>query len=244
MPKGAAPRRRSLLVPTAFSLAAFCLFLALGTWQVERLHWKEGLIAAREASMAAPPAALPKTLDAARTLDLHRVRAEGVFRNEAELYRTAIATDGKPGFHVMTPLALADGDTVLVDRGFVPEDKRAPASRPAGQVQGRVAVVGLLHLPPAGNPSAFIPDNSPATNRWFYVDLPAMAAADHLDKPLPFYVEADATPNPGGWPRGGQFNIALPNDHLQYAITWFALAALMPILYLFLMRHLRRESGR
>ena len=85
-------------------------------------------------------------------------------------------------------------------------------------------IEGLLRLPPDGRPNWFLPDNRPDLNYWFWVDLPAMAAADRLDHVAPFYIDADATPNPGGWPKGGVTRLALPNNHLQYAITWFSLA--------------------
>jgi len=235
----ASPRRRSLWVPSVFSLVAFLAFLGLGTWQVQRLHWKEGLIAAREAGARAAPVPLPRSLDEARALEFHPVRVEGSYRQDSELYLQAIAKDGKPGVHVMTPLALAGGGFVFVDRGFVPDDRKDPATRAAAQFPGPVTVTGLLRLP--SPPGAFTPANDPAHHRWFSVDLPAMAAADHLDTVPPFYLEADATPNPGRYPVGGQTNLALANDHLQYAITWYALAAAMPVLYLMLVRHMRRE---
>jgi surfeit locus 1 family protein len=237
-------RHRSLLLPSVFSLAMFALFLGLGTWQIQRLHWKEGLIAQRQEAVTAPPVAPPRTLAEARGLEFHRIRAEGSYRHGAELYLHAISQDGKPGYHVVTPFLLKDGDFVLVDRGFVPEDKKNPATRVASQYPGEVAVTGLLRLAPDDKPSTFTPDNDPATNRWFYIDLAAMAAADHVARMRPYYLAADATPNPGNYPIGGQSNIDLPNDHLQYAITWYALAALMPILYIMLVRHIRRERQR
>ena len=237
-----ANRRRSLLWPSILSLLAFLVFLGLGIWQLQRLHWKEGLIAAREAGAKAPPVALPATADEARGLEFHRVRAGGSFQHGAELYLQVISPDGKPGYHVVTPLLLADGDFVFVDRGFVPEEKKNPATRTAAQHLGMGDVTGVVRLP--APPGPFTPANDPAHNRWFYVDLAAMAAADRVERVLPFYLEADATPNPGGFPVGGQSNLALPNDHLQYAITWFALAAAMPVLYFFLMRHMRRERRR
>ena len=93
-------------------------------------------------------------------------------------------------------------------------------------------VTGLLRLP-HGRPGWFVPDNRPDLNYWFWVDLPAMAAATSLSDVVPFYIDADATPNPGGWPKGGVTQIDLPNDHLQYAITWFALAAAAVVVYSF-----------
>ncbi|HWG80143.1 MAG TPA: SURF1 family protein [Stellaceae bacterium] len=236
-------RRRSLLWPSVFAAGAFLALLGLGTWQVERLFWKEGLIAERHAAVTAPPSALPRSLAAAKALDYHRVRVSGRFANDHELYLGATSRDGRPGYQVITPLRLADGATVLVNRGFIPQDRKAPDSRAAGELAGDVTVTGLLRLPPQGKPHWFIPVNSPERNYWIYVDIPAMAAAAHAPNVLPFYVDADATPNPGGLPLGGQTLLDLPNDHLQYAITWYALAVGLAVIYIMFIRRRAREEA-
>jgi surfeit locus 1 family protein len=230
---------RSIFWPSLFSAGAFVVLLALGTWQVERLFWKEAIIAQRQAAVTAPPIDLPRTADAARSLEYHRVRASGHFLNDRELYLGATAEDGRPGYQVITPLLLADEATVLIERGFVPEARRLPATREAGEPQGETTLTGLLRLAPESKPHWFLPDNSVARNYWFYVDIPAMAGAQHLEHVLAFYVDADATPNPGGLPIGGQTRLDLPNNHLQYAITWYALAAgLVGVYIVFIRRRL------
>jgi surfeit locus 1 family protein len=232
--------RKSLIGPTVFTVFGLALLLGLGTWQVQRLHWKEALIAQRTAAVSAAPVPLPRTLAAARELDFRRVRATGRFLNDRELLVHWVAPDGEAGYHVVTPLALAGGGTLLVDRGFVPERLKSPASRTDGNPVGPTAVTGLLRLT-AGKPGWFVPDNRPDRNEWFYVDAGAMAAADRIADALPFTVDADATPNPGGFPVGGQTPLDLPNHHLQYAITWYALAACLAIIYVMLVR--RRRIG-
>jgi surfeit locus 1 family protein len=232
--------RRSLLWPSLFWLVLFLILAGLGTWQIQRLHWKEGLIAQRRAGMTGPPVALPETLTAANGLEFHHVRLDGSFLNTAELYHHAISPGGKPGFNVVTPFKLADGNIVLVDRGFVPKDRRDPATRAAGEIAGPTIVTGLLRIP-ANNSSWFTPANQPAENLWFTMDLPAMARADRLDHVLPVYVDADAGQVPGGYPIGGQTNAGLPNDHLQYALTWYGLAGLAVIYYLLFVRRWLKE---
>jgi surfeit locus 1 family protein len=222
--------RRSLLWPTIWSAVALLLLLGLGTWQVQRLHWKEGLIAERNAALTAAPVPLPKTLDDARALEFHPVRAEGEFLNDRELDLNAQSLRGDQGFHILTPFRQADGTIVFVDRGFVPTDRKAPASRAAGAIAGPTAVTGLLRLPEP--PGWFTPANEPAKNSWFSIDLPAMAQAARVRSALPFYIDADKTPVPGGWPQGGQTITDLPNDHLQYAITWYALALALIAIYI------------
>ena len=232
--------RRSLWLPSLFWLVVFLILVALGTWQVQRLHWKEGLIAQRQAGVTGPPISLPETLSAAKGLEFHHVTLTGEFLNQDELYLHAIASGGMPGYHVVTPFRLTDGNIVLVDRGFVPEDRRDPKTRAAGEIAGPTRIAGLLRFP-GGDRSWFTPANQPAQDLWFSMNLPAMAAALHLDRVLPLYVDADAMPVPGGYPQGGQTNTSLPNDHLQYALTWYGLAVVCVIYYLLFVRGWLKE---
>ena len=146
------------------------------------------------------------------------------------------------GYQVLTPLREPDGRIVFVNRGFIPSALKDRAKRIAGEPAGAVRIVGLLRLPPEGRPNWFLPDNRPDLNYWFWVDLPAMAKADRLDNVAPFYIDADAAPNPGGWPKGGVTRLALPNNHLQYAITWFSLAVAMIVIYVLF--HRRNAESR
>jgi surfeit locus 1 family protein len=241
--QGAVGTPRGLLWPSLFWLVLLAILVALGTWQVQRLHWKEGLIAQREAAIAGPPIPLPATRAAAQALEFHHVELDGRFENRGELYLHAISHDGEPGFHVVTPFTLSVGRTIFVDRGFVPEDRRDPATRAGGELNGRVTVTGLLRLP-AARSSWFLPDNEPAKNLWFSIDLPAMAAADHVSDVMPFYVDADTAPLPGGLPVGGQTYAKLPNDHLQYALTWYGLACIGAIYYVLFIRARLKERRK
>lgn len=231
--------RRGLLWPSLFWLGMVAVLVGLGTWQIQRLYWKEALIAQLNATMASPPTALPAKANSLQELEFHHVKFTGTYLNKDELYRHAIDKDGKPGFHVVTPFKLAGGGIVLVDRGFVPKDRRDPASRAAGEIDGETFVTGLLRLPEAG--SWFTPANEPAKNLWFEMNLPAMAMADHLTGVMPFYIDADASPVPGGLPAGGQTNAHLPNDHLQYALTWYGLAVVAVIYYVLFVLGWRKE---
>ena len=222
--------------PTAFTIPALIVLLGLGTWQVQRLHWKEGLIADRTARTTAPPLALPAAgvplSPAALTdLDFRHGTATGVFLHEREMYLAARTMGGSVGYQIVTPLQEADGSIVLVNRGWVPETRKDPAKRANGQVAGSVTVDGAIRTPGAQN--WLQPDNQPAQNIWFWSDLPAMAAHAGVapDKLVPVFLEAGASPNPGGLPIGGQTKVKLPNDHLQYAITWYALAVGLAVIY-------------
>jgi surfeit locus 1 family protein len=237
---GAAGRFRPALVPTLFTLVAVVVCAGLGVWQLERLQWKRHLIAEREAALTAPPVAPPRTAAEAAAMQYRRVTATGEFLHDREILRVAAGETGGSRYDVLTPLRQADGEVVFVDRGLIPVDLRDPAKRAAGQPVGLVRVIGILRLAPREKPSMFLPDNKPERNLWFWLDLPAMAAAARLPEVAPFYIVADTTPNPGGWPKGRDVTEPLPNNHLQYAITWFALAIAALVVYLLSQR---RPSG-
>lgn len=220
--------RTGLLV--ALILAAFAALLALGTWQVQRLHWKEGLLAAIDERTHAQPASLAeieRRFAETGDVDYWRVTVSGRFLNDDE--RHFFTTwQGDSGFNVYTPLQLDDGRYLLVNRGFVPFDRKDPATRREGQVEGRVEITGLARNPIPEKPSFLVPENDPAKNIFYWKDLSAMAATSGLPadaQVLPFFVDAGPAPNPGGLPVGGVTIIDLPNSHLQYAFTWYGLAA-------------------
>ncbi|WP_419539839.1 SURF1 family protein [Methylobacterium oryzae] len=214
----------------------FLVLLGLGTWQVERRAWKLDLIARVDARVHAPPVPAPGHADWPRVGpdDAYRhVRLSGTFLNDRETLVQAVTELGG-GFWVLTPLRRPDGTLVLVNRGFVPGDRRDPATRMAGQVAAETTVTGLLRLTePKG---AFLRSNDPGDDRWYSRDVAAIAAARGLSDVAPYFVDADATPNPGGLPVGGLTVIAFPNNHLVYAITWYGMALMLAGAGLYLLR--------
>jgi surfeit locus 1 family protein len=215
---------RRVLAATAV-LLAIAVFLALGVWQVERRAWKLDLISRVDARLAAAPVPAPGPADwpgLTRAADEYRrVTANGTFRNDREVTTLAVTVRGS-GYWVLTPLATADF-TVLVNRGFVPHDRREAATRPEGEIEGPVTVTGLLRFSePRGG---FLRRNDPAAGRWYSRDVAAIAAAEGLGTLAPYFIDADAAPNPGGLPVGGLTVVRFRNAHLSYALTWFALAA-------------------
>ena len=232
-------RFRPTLWPTLISVPAFIVLVGLCVWQVQRLHWKQELIADREARVAAEPIALPAAGVDPASVDYRRVRLEGAFRHDKELFLGARSMNGNVGYQVLTPFELAGGGAILIDRGWVPVERKAPESRAEGQLAGPQTVDGIVRLAPGK--VWMQPDNEPAHNMWFFVDLPAMKAASGVDLRTDLYVDAGPAQNPGKYPVGGQTRIELPNDHLQYAITWGLLAIALAVIYVLYHLKLQRE---
>ncbi|SIQ11244.1 surfeit locus 1 family protein [Rhizobium sp. RU35A] len=229
--------------PTAFALVMAGLvlvFLSLGTWQVQRLFWKLDLIARVDARVHAEPVIVPTPADWPRITvesdEYRHVTATGTFLNDRETLVQAV-TDLGPGFWVLTPLQTADRGTILINRGFVPAEKREAASRAAGEINGETKVTGLLRLTEPGG--GFLRANDPAGNRWYSRDVAAIAAARGVANIAPYFIDADKTPNAGGYPVGGLTVVTFRNSHLVYALTWYALAAMSAGAFVYLLRQRR-----
>ncbi|MFK4818801.1 SURF1 family protein [Ochrobactrum quorumnocens] len=231
------------------SLIAFVILLALGTWQVERLQWKEALLATTQERVHEAPlplAEMEKIYGQEGTVEYRPVTVSGTFMHQGE--RHFLSTyDGKPGFNVYTPLMLEDGRFVLVNRGFVPYEKKDAETRLDGQLDGPVTVTGLARDPLNAKPGYFVPDNDVAKNIFYWKDWLAMAeSADipSLDDAVPFFIDADNKPNFGGLPIGGVTIIDFPNNHLQYAVTWYGLAlALLGVAGTWFWRYRKVDKG-
>lgn len=240
---GSAPPR-GVLVPSLAAAAALAVLVSLGTWQLQRMAWKEGLIAALTERLEAPPVALPapaqwRALTAADD-EFRRVAvtAEFLHDREAAVYTlgSSMRSDGAggtPGYWIFTPARLDGGAVVMVNRGFVPEANRDAASRRGGAVSGPVSLTGVLRWPePAGT---FTPAADPGHNLWFSRDSDAIAAAKGLTTTgvavAPFYLELEGPDPPGGLPHTGRLQPVLPNNHFGYAMTWLGLAAVLTAVY-------------
>lgn len=232
-----APRSRATLVLVALvALAGIVGFARLGVWQVERLFWKKALIERVEARIHAPPVAAPGPAGWADIAEAEytRVSLTGHFLHEREALVQAVTERGA-GSWVLTPLVTDSGFPVLVNRGFVPPERRERASRAQALPEGTVTVTGLLRLSEPGG--GFLRANAPAEDRWHSRDVAAIAAARSLSPVAPYFVDADATPNPGGFPVGGLTVVHFSDNHLVYAVTWFALAAMLAAALAFVLRH-------
>ena len=232
--------RASLALPVLFAAAAFAAFVGLGSWQIQRKAWKEALIGTLEARLAAPPVELPPR---DRWPDLNpaadeflRVKFSAAFipGEEALVYTSGSAFRpdvSGPGYWVFAPARLESGGVVVVNRGFVPEGRQSPASRADGAMAGPLQMVGVLRWPESA--AWFAPKADLAHNLWFVRDQVAIAAAKGWPSVAPFFVELESPQPPGGMPRAGVLKVSLRNEHLQYALTWYALALVVVVMFAF-----------
>ncbi|QVQ26461.1 SURF1 family protein [Achromobacter deleyi] len=226
------PRSKTTLVILGLVAAAvFAGLCALGTWQVQRLAWKRALIAQVDQRAHAPATPAPARNEwpglTSDNAEYRHVAASGTYQFDRQTLVQA-ATELGSGYWVMTPLQLPDGGTVLVNRGFVlPEWRKSQTS--TAQPPAEARVTGLLRMGEPG--SGFLRNNDPASNLWYSRDLQAIAAARGLTDVAPYFIDADAASSagrdPAREPVGGLTVLTFPNNHLVYAITWYALALMV-----------------
>lgn len=217
----------SVVVIMLAAIASATALAALGNWQLHRLQWKLDLIERVAQRVGAAPVAAPSPSEwpaiTAQSSEYLKVQATGRFLHDNETLVQAV-TDLGSGYWVLTPLVTEHGFTVLVNRGFVPADRREPSTRSDANGADEPTVTGLLRITEPGG--AFLRSNDAANERWYSRDVAAIAAARGLEKVAPYFIDADATPNPGGWPAGGLTRVQFTNNHLVYALTWFTLASM------------------
>lgn len=241
----AAKTFRPRLIPTLIALPLLLTLLGLGTWQIERLQWKTALIADMQARLAMPPEALIDLLPLGPAANYRPVYVVGVYRHDHEMQLQARTHESQIGVQLVTPVQLTESrsredvgsgvtaqvDAVLVNRGWVPLDKRDPRTRLDSWTMGEVVLTGILRWPT--EPGRFTPENRPDKGEWYWIDLPAMATQSELPRVAPAYIELGRSrSDPDRLPIGGQTIVELPNNHLQYAITWYALAAVLLATYI------------
>lgn len=228
----------------------FMGLLALGVWQIQRLHWKLALIERVEQRVHAAPVVAPGRNQWAainrESSEYTRVQVEGRFDHSRETLVRA-STELGSGFWVMTPMLITEGFWVLVNRGFVSAAYKSPASRVSSAGQQNESVIGLLRLTEPGG--TFLQHNDLAAGRWYSRDVQAIAASVALDtRPsagasaavAPYFIDAAASQDAKAWPRGGLTVLSFYNNHVIYAITWFVLAAMVAAAAAYLLYSERR----
>ncbi|NKB56097.1 MAG: SURF1 family protein [Alphaproteobacteria bacterium] len=217
--------------PTLTTALMLIALLGLGTWQVQRHGWKSDLIEKLHSRSEAAAVELPDGPSAPDVFEFQRVRLTGTFLHDQEFHLIGRSLRGNPGVHVLTPLRRADGKGyAIVDRGWVPFDRRAPENRAAGQIQGEVTFEGIVRL--AKGPGIFTPENDPKGNNWYFVEPKLMARIAGLDALPDYYVLSGAKNIPGGYPVTKQWRLDIRNNHAEYAITWYLMAVVLIVIYI------------
>ncbi|NUS20361.1 MAG: SURF1 family protein [Mesorhizobium sp.] len=216
---------RLLLVLLGF--LGVLVFLGLGVWQLERRVWKLDLIARVDQRIHAPVADAPGPPDwsgfSAPDYEYRHVRVTGSFADGANTLVQAVTELGG-GYWVLTPMRSDGGFTVLVNRGFVPQDRKAEFQQESGGLSSPTVVDGLLRISEPGG--GFLRSNDPAADRWYSRDVAAIAKARGLADVAPYFIDAGVS-RAESWPRGGLTVVTFRNSHLVYALTWFALAVML-----------------
>jgi surfeit locus 1 family protein len=221
------------------------LCLALGLWQIQRLQWKENLLAELQEAQEGPKIykeTLPEELDALAAENFRPIMLPGEFAHEHELHMIGRSRNGQPGYNIYTPFRIADdGRMILVNRGWVPQDKKEPADRPEdARFDGVVFVSGFISVPQGG--SLFLPDHDVSGNIWFWPEIARINVEKNLNLPPVVLEMVNDTPPPGQLPiaRNG-YEVEMRNDHLNYALMWFSLS--FAGLVIFFIYHLKSVKG-
>lgn len=241
-------RAKFPIILTGFMLVALAVLVMLGNWQMERMAWKDGLIQTITERMQQAPRPI-SDIEAiyadTRDVAYWPVTLQGTFLHDKEQHYFA-TYNGASGYFVYTPLKLSGRDAhVFVNRGFVTFDKKDQSTRLEGQIAGEVTIDGLTRNAPSEKPSAVVPNNDLAQNIYYWQDISNMAAQAGFKMEgnlLRFFVDANDSPNPGQWPIGGVTRVELPNNHLQYVITWYGIALTLLGVYVAYIIQWRRKK--
>jgi surfeit locus 1 family protein len=216
-----------------FGLGGFAVLVSLGTWQIQRLTWKHGIIAQIEDRIVEAPVALPVTPDPVEDKYLS-VSVEGFMMPEVLRVLVSQKTVGA-GYRLVSPFR-SDGRTIMVDRGFISVNEPLPEA-PLLQVQ--TVVTGNLHWPQETD--GYTPEPDIEKNIWFARDVSLMSAALNTD-PILIVLSGTTAANDGIVPLPVDTS-RIPNDHLQYAITWFLLAFIWTAMTAYFLLWSRRSKN-
>jgi len=208
------------IIPIIATILGLAILLSLSIWQLKRLSWKKNLIETRIDRFEKNSKKLNEFEDISNS-EFYKVNVVGSFLNKKEMYMPALSKNGNNGFHILVPIKLLNGKTIIYDTGWVPTHKKGKEER-INNLDNKISMKeSVIRLP--GRKGKYQPDNEPENNFWFFVDTEKMSKFLNLNIEKEFYLEA-VNNGPNGYPLGGQTRIYIRNNHLQYAITWFLIA--------------------
>lgn len=238
--------RKGLVVPLIFALVGVAILLTLGTWQMQRRQWKLNLIEQIETRSKLPPISIAEAVshwNADNDIEFIHMTAEGRFEHDKERHLFTVE-DGVAGWRIITPMKLARGGEIFIDRGFVPDHLKDKALRREGLIWGLTRVTGLLRK--SEEKGFFTLDNRFESNEFFWRSLTDMAKSAYGAIPqnlAPFFLVAQKSETAGPeWPRPRATPPDLPNRHLEYALTWYSLALVLIVIFGLFARKRMRED--
>mgnify|MGYP001157008333 FL=1 len=222
-------RFKPTLWPTVFTIPSLIILIALGSWQVHRMNWKNSIIETVEKRISGKPIDAPILLKNIERWRYKRVAVVGTFLHEKEFAITGKPFEGTAGFHLITPLKMSNGKTILVNRGWIPEKLRARNTRQETLVGGKILVEGIIREDK--RKGYFVPENEPRNEVWLYVNTQQMAMHRQLGPTVNYFIDQFRKPGPYRLPIGASEDVEIRNEHLQYALTWYFLAISLLIIY-------------
>lgn len=227
------PYFRPLLWPTVFVVAALPVLVGLGTWQLQRLDWKLGILAAMEERLGAPAIDMATATPAPQD-EYRRYRVTGKFLPDVEFHWLTVSEKYGISYEVFSPFKLEDGRSVIVNRGLIPAELKDPATRRqtgvAGETGATISFEAIARV--SQTPGALDAENDIAANIWFTRDIAAMIGQAGEGSYIPLYLERDGLVAPDDWPKPDVAGVTLVNNHLDYALTWFGLGVVLVAIYL------------
>lgn len=213
---------RPALWMTVAAVPALTILVWLGSWQLMRMQWKNDLIE-EFTTRARAEAVEPPAADAAGDSRFQRIRVSGTWMHHAEVQLTGRTFEGTAGYHVVTPMRLDDGRVLLLNRGWVSQDYRRPESRPGTLAAGPQRFEAIIRLP--ARKGYFVPENDLEDDHWFTLTIDDVVARHGLSDVIPTYTADVLRPDgPYVLPIGAEVTIDIPNNHWNYALTWYGLA--------------------
>jgi surfeit locus 1 family protein len=246
-PPAAAPGllHRVRLIPLAATALGVCILIGLGIWQVQRLAWKENLLARIAALQVAPPEPLGVVLNriggpnqgVRGEVDFVRVQADCPTVQQTPTIKLYALLGGVMGDRAITACPIHDGPwrSLLVDRGFLPASQAVPSAGPLDR-----PIIGVLRRPEA---RTWLTPSNAGSGEWRSRDVAGMAAALHAPDPAPVFLMLERPAAPAGGPVPAAIPTDIPNNHLGYALTWFGLAAGLVGVYVAGLAKARRERA-
>lgn len=224
--------------PTVFTVIMLACLITLGFWQLHRLEWKLGLIEQIETRAFMEPVSLPMETSNLDDLEYQSVTLKGRFDNNQEMTLYSVGPNGRPGYDLYTPFHMEDGNTIIVNRGWVPQALKNQSERPETLDGSALDINGLLRKP--GRKLWYGPENEPENNNWYYGNLQMMAEAQGIKDIYPMYLYASKEEEDNGFPIAGRTEFNIVNNHLDYVLTWFGLAIVLIIIYL--VAHIKKKE--